>query len=307
VNRRHFLGQVVLGSAAVSSFAPRLSGAEQSAGTLRIKFVGMMGYITRSDRSILVAAPGQHPMGHYPHVPFLMARTGSPIAQALGLTSMPTVVAGAFDDKLANEPAGAFVFRCLEGCDIEVDGGTTPVTHRATHLAKMYQIARGKRLRNDIRRWSNATVTLRGGQLDNSTAHPDAGKVWTFGTYQQPLTDATLYTTTGATVRFSTGAIVQSYQPAPGEVAELWVVSSAGPRTDIADPKRLVHFEVLFNYFADAEPIVPTCDQAEGRIALATDLPCATGAIASRVIRATPAMPPHFDLCGGGDWCGDCV
>jgi hypothetical protein len=306
VDRRLFLGKVVLGSTILSSLSPRVTRAEQATGTLKIKFVGMMGYITRSDRTIMVATPGHHPMGHYPHVSFLMARTGTPIAQSLGLTSMPTVVAGAFDDTLANEPSGAFVYRCLDGCDLDVDGGTVPVVNRATQLAQMYTLRRGKRLRNDIRRWSPATALLRGGRLDNSSAHPDAGKLWSFGTHQQPLTDATLYSAPGGTIRLSAGASVLTHSPSPGETAELWVVSSAGPRTDVVDPKRLPHVELLFRFFADAEPIIPTCAEAEGRITLATDLPCAAGASASRIVRGNGMMPPHFDLCAGGGWCDPC-
>jgi hypothetical protein len=307
VDRRHFLGQLALGTTLLSSASPHVARAEQTAGTLKIKFVGMMGYITRSDRSIMVATPGHHPMGHFPHIPFLMARTGSPVAQALGLTSMPTVVAGAFDDTLANEPGGAFVYRCLDGCDLEVDGGATPVVNRATQLAQMYTLRKGKRLRNDLRRWSPATVLLRGGQLDNSSAHPDAGKVWSFGAHQQRLTDATLYSAPGGVVRLSAGPSVTTFAPGAGQTAELWVVSSAGPRTDVIDPKRLVHVEMLFHFFADAEPVIPTCADAEGRITLATDLPCATSASASRVVHGTGTMPPHFDLCAGGGWCDPCI
>lgn len=307
MNRRHFFGQVVLGSAVLSHpLTARTRGSEQTAGLLRVKFVGMMGYITRSDRSMLVALPGHHPMGHYPHVPFLMAPTGSKIATALGLTSMPGVVAGAFDDQLVDAPSGAFAFRCLEGCDMEIGGGGA-VSNRATHLAQMYSISRGKRLRNDLRRWANATVALRGGVLDNSKAHPDAGKIWSFGDHKQPLTDATVYSASAATLRLAAGTNVASYTPAPGETADLWVVSSAGPRTDLADPKRLPHVEVLFQYFADAEPVVPTCAEAEGRITLATELPCSTSASASRTIRASAAMPPFVDLCAGGGWCEECV
>jgi len=98
---------------------------------------------------------------------------------------------------------------------------------------------------------------------------------------------------------------VLTYQPGAGEIAELWVVSSAGPRTDIADPKRLVHGEILFSYFADATPVVATCNEAEGRITLATDLPCGEG-FASRTTRPAPAMPPYLDLCYGGGWCSSC-
>jgi hypothetical protein len=305
VDRRHFLGQVVLGTAIAPSLSSLPTANAQTNGVLQIKFVGMMGYITRTDRSMLIAMPGHHPMGHYGHVPFLMARTGTPIANALGMTPMPAVVPGAFDDRLANEPAGAFVFRCLEGCDIDVEGGGA-VDHRATQLAQMLQIAKGKRLRNDIRRWSNATVTLRGGRLDNSAAHPDAGKVWSFGSHKQALTDATLYTSSNAAVRLASGASVSVYRPAAGETSHLWVVSSAGPRMDLIDPKRLVHSEVLFQFFADAEPVVATCEEAEGRITMATELPCTTES-ASAVTRVTRSMPPYVDMCPGGGWCDDCI
>jgi hypothetical protein len=303
VNRRHFLGQVVLGSTLVSSLGPRAHASSQSPGVLRIKFVGLMGYITRSDQSLLVALPGAHALGHYHHVPFLMARSGSAIAHALGLAPMSNVVPGAFDDRLVNEAAGSFVFRCLDGCDLGVDGGAVGVDNRATQLAQMGVITRGKRIRNDLRRWSSASITLRGGRLDNSAAHPDAGKIWKFGTHQQQLTDATLYSVAGSTIRLEAGANVASFQPAPGETADLWVVSSAGPRGDIADPKRLAHASVLFQYFADAESVIPTCDEAEGRITLASELPCAPNTLASMRMRAATVMPPHVDLCPGMGCC----
>jgi hypothetical protein len=308
VDRRRFVGQLVFGSAVLSSLAPRpQAAARQAAGGLRVKFIGMMGYVTRSDGSMVVAMPGQHSFAHYTHVPFLMARTGSRIAAELGLTAMPSVVAGAFDDRLVDEPAGAFVFRCLDGCDAEIDAAAGKVDNQATQLAQMYRIAGGKRLRNDLRRWASGTITLRGGRLDNSAAHPDAGKVWTFGSYQQPLTDATLYTAGTATLRLSAGTNVSTFRVEPGETADLWIVSSAGPRLDIIDPKRLAHAATLFQYFADADPIIPTCNEAGGRITLATDLPCSNSAIASRVIKAPAGMPPHVDLCPGGGWCDPCV
>ena len=266
-----------------------------------------MGYITRTDRSILVAMPGQDSMGHYPHAPFLMARTGSAVANALGLTSMPNVAPAAFDDKLVDAPSGAFVFRCLDGCDIEIDTGVAPVENHATQLAQMYRIAKGKRLRNDVRRWSNATVTLRGGRLDNSSAHPDAGKVWSFGAHQQQLTDATVYTASAAAVRLSAGSTVNSYAATTSEAGELWVVSSAGPRSDVPNPKRLEHGAILFQYFADADAVTAICEEAEGRLTLATDLPCATGAYASLTGAAAAAAPPHVDLCYGGGWCEPCI
>jgi hypothetical protein len=306
VNRRHFLGQVVLGSAALSTVG-RSPVTAQAAAAVRVKFVGMMGYISRNDGSILVALPGHHPSGHYGHVPFLMARSGSAIASALQMSPMPGVQPAAFDDQLLTAPAGAFVYRCLDGTDIDIEaiaGGA--VANRATHLAQMYKIAQGKRLRTDLRRWSNATVTLRGGALDNSSAHPDAGKTWSFGTHQQPLTDATLFSTSAATVRLAVGAEVLTYTATEGQPADLWVVSSAGPRTEIPDPKRLEHGALLFAYFAEADAVVATCAGAEGRITVATELPCPSGN-ASASSAAVRTAPPYVELCYGGGWCEPCI
>ena len=306
MNRRHFLGQVVLGSVAVSTLGRSTVAARQQGG-LAVKFVGMMGYISRTDGSILVALPGHHPMGHYTHVPFLMARAGSAIGSALGLTPMPGVVAGAFDDRLVNAPDSGFVFRCLEGCDVDIDAGSgvSAVANRATHLAQMYAIAKGRRLRNDVRRWSRSTVTLRGGRLDNSAAHPDAGKTWSFGSHRQPLTDATLYTADDAILRLSAGSSIASYSADAGTAGELWVISSAGPRTDAPNPKRLEHGAILFQYFAEADPITATCEEAEGRLTLATELPCSGNALASLAGGIAVAAPPYMDLCYGGGWCDD--
>jgi hypothetical protein len=181
-------------------------------------------------------------------------------------------------------------------------GGADAVANRATHLAQMYRIAKGRRLRNDVRRWSPSTVTLRGGHLDNSAAHPDAGKIWSFGSHQQPLTDATLFTAASATLRLSSGSRVSTYEAAGDE---LWVVSSAGPQTGPGNPKRLEHGVILFNYFADAEPVTATCEEAEGRLTLATELPCSGNGLASRLAGVASAAPPHVDLCYGGGWCDD--
>lgn len=302
MNRRDFVGQVMRG-AAVASFVPRPSAAQPSGG-LRIKFIGMMGYVTRSDGSLLVAMPGEDRMGHYTHIPFLMARTGSAVARTLGLTSMPGVVAGAFDMDLADAASDAFVFRCLDGADLEITSsdGSRLVDNRASQLADMQQIAPGKRLRNNLRRWAPATVSVQGGLLLNSAAHPDAGKVWSFGDYRQQLTDATFYTNASASISLLAGSRVSTSDATAGAAADLWIISSAGPRTDAPNPKRLEHGQLLFEYFANAQPITPTCEEAEGRITLATELPCSSGSASAR-IAAAPMAPPYTDLCPGGLWC----
>jgi hypothetical protein len=233
-----------------------------------------------------------------------MASAGSAIANALELTPMPGVVAGAFDMTLADAPAGAFVYRCLDGVDLEVTAtdGTRRVDNRASQLAQMQAITPGKRLRTNLARWAQSTVSIDGGLLENSAAHPDAGKVWSFGAYQQPLTDATLYSSASAAVHLRAGSRVAHHLADSAHPADLWIVSAAAPRTEVPNPKRLEHGHLLFEYFADAEPITPTCEAAEGRITLATDLPCASAvAHAGRV--AARVAPPYVDLCPGGGWC----
>jgi hypothetical protein len=303
VNRRRFLGQFAFGSTALALASPSRAAVQTGSG-LTVNFVGMMYYVRRSDGSLLVCVPGSHPLGHHQHVPFLMARAGSPVASALGLTPMAGVVAGAFDNRLA-DASGGFVFRCLEGVDIDIVAGeSVPVDHRATHLAQMHLIAPGKRLRHDVRRWSPTTVTVRGGRLDNAAAHPDAGKMWRFGDYQQRLTDATLYRASGGTIRLHTGARVDAFAADANMPCELWMVSSAGPRVDVPDPKRLEHSVMLFQFLADASPVIPTCDEAQGRITLASEFPCASTAIASTRAGFTRTAPPFVELCyGGGDCC----
>jgi hypothetical protein len=243
--------------------------------------------------------PGHHPMHHYAHVPFLMARAGSPIASALGLTPMPGVVAGAFDDRLAAAAAGSFVFRCLDGTDIDITAGddvSVGVANHASQLAQMHLIAPRKRLRGNLRRWAHATITLQGGRLDNSAAHPDAGKIWSFGQYQQRLTDAALYHSDRATIRVAMGPAVNSFAANDNDAAELWVVSAAGPRAVTSDPKRLDH-GILFEYLNDTTPVPAYCADAEGYITAASALPCAPAAIASRAGGVAVTAPPFAELC----------
>jgi hypothetical protein len=266
----------------------------------------MMMYVTRSDGSLWITLPGEHTSGHYSHIPFLMARAGSRIANALGMAVLPGVVAGAFDDRLTDALPGSFAYRCLDGADLEVISRDvdTLVDHRATHLAQMNRIAAGKRVRGDLRRWSRTSVTVSGGRLDNSAAHPDAGKIWSFGDHQQPLTDATLYRTPSAYLRLSVGREVFALDADETKPAELWVVSAAGPNTSTPNPKRLEHSLMLFEFFSEATPVIATCEEAEGRVTLATEYPsCSTPALASRAGGASRLAPPFVELCTGGGCC----
>ncbi|HXG89725.1 MAG TPA: hypothetical protein VNJ02_15455 [Vicinamibacterales bacterium] len=300
MNRRHFLGQIALGSAAVATtFRTPLSASPSKSG-LTVKFVGMMGYIERTDKSMLVALPGHQAMHHLSHVPFLMARAGSPIAKALGLKPMAGVVAEAFDADLAGNRSDAFVYRCLDATDIEIAGSNrsaVEVDNQASHLAQMHLIAPGKRLRGNLLRWANTTVSLKGGTLVNAAAHPDAGKTWSFGSHKQPLSDAAAFHASDATIRVGVAGAVDTFA-ADGASSELWVVSAAGARSEASDPRRLDHGDVVFEYLNDSKPVVAYCAEAEGRM-VATDLPCAPGTLASRSGGAAAIAPPFLELCYG--------
>src|SRR5688572_30931056 len=99
MNRRDFVSRVALGAAGACTNFPKPASAVPNAG-LKVRFVGMMTFVERTDRSFLVATPGQHGMHHMVHVPFLMARANTPIARALHMTPAPRVVPAAFDTEL---------------------------------------------------------------------------------------------------------------------------------------------------------------------------------------------------------------
>ncbi|MEW6320654.1 MAG: hypothetical protein AB1635_06155 [Acidobacteriota bacterium] len=268
---------------------------------LTVRFVGMMGFIRRSDNSLLVATPGHQATAGFTHVPFLMARKGSAVARALGLAPNPAVNPAAFDMELANANPADFVFRCLDHTDLAIQAGDgqTAVDNRADQLAQIHKIAPGKRLRANVHRWAHATVALHGGRLENSAAHPDAGKIWTFGSYAQPLTDAANFRAGQASVQLTMGADARAYT-ATGDAETLWVVSSAGPRLTEGDARVLDHGEVLGQFLVDATIPPAHCPTATGMITPATALPCGGTALASLGGGAAAAFPPYVELCYTG-------
>ena len=90
MNRRAFVSRVTLGgvAAACTGFGKPVQAAA-AANQVNVRFVGMMTFLERADRSFLVATPGQHALHHMTHTPFLMARAGSPIAKAFGMKPAP--------------------------------------------------------------------------------------------------------------------------------------------------------------------------------------------------------------------------
>ena len=298
MNRRDFVSRVALGAAAACTNFSKPVGAASNAG-LKVRFVGMMTFVERTDHSFLVATPGQHGMHHMVHVPFLMARANTPIAKALGMTSAPGVVPAAFDTELEGTRPADFVYRDLENTVIDIVAETRDaVTNNATQMAHLNKIAPGKRVRGNLEKWATNTVSLRGGRLENSAGHPDAGKIWRFGDYRQQLTDAVNYLSSSGTLRLTSASEVSSFQVRPGETAELWLISAAVPDARDANPNRLIHSQVLFEYLVDAQAVLAECDEATGREVPATEIPFRRPTNASiGTIASGAAYPPMTEFC----------
>jgi hypothetical protein len=167
-----------------SALLPRVQvsgGPAQAAATsqrVNVRFVGMMTFLERADRSFLVATPGQHALHHMVHVPFLMARAGSPIAKAFDMKPASGVVPAAFDTALVGTNPSEFVYRDLANTSLDiVSGSSDAVTNHADEMALMNRIAPNRRVRGNVEKWASSTVSLRGGRIENSEGHPDATQV----------------------------------------------------------------------------------------------------------------------------------
>lgn len=302
MNRRQFVSRVSLGAAAACTSFAKPSLASPASGRINIRFVGMMTFLQRSDRSFLVATPGHHASHHITHTPFLMARAGSPIAKALGMSPALGVVPEAFDTELIGSRPSDFVYRNLENTSLEITSGNADaVENAASEMALMNKIAPGKRVRGNIEKWASSTISLRGGRLDNSAGHPDAGKRWHFGSYSQRLTDAVNFRNVGGastTIRLTSAADARSFQVGAGESTELWVFSAAQADADIGEPTALEHAAVIFDYLVSATPVLATCAEATGRDVPDTELPFVRPTSASLgVIAEERHMPPMTEIC----------
>ena len=299
MNRRDFVSRVALGAAGACTTLAKPASALPNAG-LKVRFVGMMTFVERTDRSFLVATPGQHSMHHVIHVPFLMARADTPLANALGMKGVPNVVPAAFDTQLEGTRPGEFVYRNLENTSIEIVAGLSDaVTNEATQMAHLHKIAPGKRVRGNLEKWATNTVSMRGGRLENSAAHPDAGKVWRFGSYRQQLTDAVNYLSTDepTTVRLTSATESVSFRLNGHGNTELWLISAAVPETRESNPNRLIHSEVLFEYLVDANAVLAECDEATGREVPTTEIPFRKPTNASMSAIAGATFPPMTEFC----------
>lgn len=301
MKRRDFVSRVALGAAAAcTTFAKPILANSVSRG-LNVRFVGMMGFIERRDGSFLVATPGQH-HSNMTHIPFLMARRDSQVARAFDFVPVPGVVPEAFDTTLVGSRPDEFVYRSLKNSALDIVAGTTDaVSNEATQMANMNRIAPGKRLRGNVEKWATSTLSLRGGRLENSSGHPDAGKVWTFGGYRQRLTDAVDYKSDGrtsATLRLTGATEAATLKVAPGETIELWMFSAATMEARGGNPKKLTHGELLFEFLVDAQHVPAECAEATGRPVPETEIPFVQPTSAGLgAIAAERRFPPDTEIC----------
>jgi anti-sigma factor RsiW len=300
MNRRQFVSRVSLGAAAACTTFAKPSLAA-TGGRVNVRFVGMMAFVERADHSFLVATPGQH-VHHMTHVPFLMAKAGTPLAKALGMVPAMGVVPAAFDTELIGTNPGDFVYRNLDNTAIEIITGTEDaVRNEASEMAQLQKIAPGKRVRGNIEKWAATTISLRGGRLENSSGHPDAHKMWSFGNYRQRLTDAVNFQNIGGartTIRLTSGTDVRTFTVPAGDTADLWMISAATPDSMAGSPNKLVHSELLFEYLVDAKVVLAECPEATGRNVPPTELPYVQPTSASAgTIGVGTAFPPITDFC----------
>jgi len=303
MNRRDFVSRVALGAAAACTALPRSSEASSVSGQLRVRFVGMMAFIERNDHSFLVATPGELAMHHgLVHVPFLMAKAGTPIAKALGMVPVRGVIPAAFDTEFEGTNPSEYVYRNISNTSIEViSGNTDAVTNEANEMLQLQKVAPGKRVRGNIERWSSTTVSLRGGRVENSAGHPDAHRVWSFGNYRQKLTDAVNFMNTNreaTTIRLTSGTDSRTFTVAAGETCDLTMISAAAPEDRMNDPMRLVHSQLVYEYLVDAQPVLAECAEATGREVPYTELPFVTPTSASNgIIASERTFPPLTEFC----------
>jgi hypothetical protein len=303
MDRRAFfgsLGTVAVGLASQSS----AQSLTRIAPNVVIHFVGMFGFVRRSDGSLVAATPGPSSMAHLEHSSFLMARKGSVAASILGLTPYPGVVPSAIDPRLEDTTQNEFVFACTGNVAFEVTStNQVGVAGVPAEVMQMQRIAPGKPVRRDLMKWAELTVVLQSGRLVNETVHPDANKQWRFGsTHVQHLTDAVRYESSDVVVRMTHGSEVRDLRPDKSDRVEFWVVSAptnaAAART--TDPTKLTHSEALFDFLVDATPIIGECPEAVGGRIRETAFPCSEPKMAALGSAALPTFPWLPEWCNPG-------
>ena len=146
----------------------------------------------------------------------------------------------AFDTSLIGSNPSQFVYRNMDNTALDiVSGSNDKVDNRADELGLMNLIAPNKRVRGNLEKWASSTVSIRGGKLENSAAHPDAHKVWRFGNYQQRLTDAVNFSNAGSTTIRLTSSVdartVASHAAMPPSAANTSRISRGPPAATMAN------------------------------------------------------------------------
>lgn len=193
-----------------------------------------------------------------------------------------------------------FVFRSLNNTSLDVvSGSRDAVTNDATELAQMNRIAPGKRVPGNLEKWASSTVSLRGGRIENSAAHPDAGRVWSFGGFTQRLTDAVNFKNepgTSTSIRLTSTTDAQTVVIGDGEKEDLWIFSAAAMAAP-GSPTRIEHSDLVFDYLIDATTVIAECPKATGRSVPATEVPFVGPTSASMGLIASSTAPPDSWLC----------
>ena len=217
MKRRDFVSRVVLGGAAACTTLGGAAHAAPSSGVLQVPIHRLDG-IRRAQRPVVPRRnPG--PIASPRHARAVSdGAQGSPSCErASGWCQRRASYPSAFDTELEGTHPCDFVYRSLENTSLEVISGQSDrVVNEATQMAHLDRIAPGKRLRGNLEKWASSTISLRGGKIENSSAHPDAGKMWSFGSHRQQLTDAVNYRNlpgTATEIRLTSGR--RSAGPSP--------------------------------------------------------------------------------------------
>ena len=194
MKRRDFVGRVVLGGAAAActNFGSPAHAAPAS-GAFKFRFIGLMGFVERKDRSFLVATPGQATSSCHAH-PVPNGAHGLAVCE--GVRHGPSVwrIPAAFDKELEGSRPADFVYRSLDNTSIEVlSGSTDRVVNEATQMAHLHSIAPGKRVRGNIEKWASSTISLRGGRDRKFLGSSGRRQVMVVRGHRQQLTDAVNY------------------------------------------------------------------------------------------------------------------
>ena len=173
-----------------------------------------------------------------------------------------------------------FVYRYLDNTSLEIVSGTSDARHQPGH--------RDGADAERSRRASACAATSRSGRRPpcrfaaagsrTPPAHPDAGKVWSFGSYQ-PAADRCRELherrRRRTTIRLTSAADAQDvHGRRPGETADLWVIQRGDAGRAQRQPDAGSSTARCCSTTSwTPQPVVAECPEATGREVPATELP----------------------------------